>query len=87
LRLILRHIEAEEFFIAREVSGEGDSQFCFSNAGWAKKKETAARTSARREAKFAAMQDGCDSREQMVLPANLLGEMRFEVAEMFETVG
>ena len=87
LRLILRHIEAEEFVIAREVAGEGNGEFCFSNAGWTEKKETAARTSARGEAEFAPMQDGCDAREHMVLPANLLGEMRFEVTEVFETVG
>ena len=42
---------------------------------------------ARRESEFAAMQDRCDAREHVILSADLLGEMRFEVAEMFETVG
>ena len=86
LRLILRHIEAEEFVVASQIACEGDGEFCFANAGRAEKKKTAARTRAWRESEFAAMEDRCDSREHMVLPANLRGEMRFEVTEMFEAV-
>jgi hypothetical protein len=33
------------------------------------------------------MQHGGDTREDMVLATDLFGEMGFEVAEMFETVG
>jgi hypothetical protein len=33
------------------------------------------------------VQHGSHSREDVILSADLLGEMRLEVAEMFETVG
>ena len=87
MRLILRHIEAEELIFAREVAGEGDGEFRFANASRTEEQEAATRTMVRRESKFAAMQGGCDTREDVILSADLLGEVCFEVAEMFETVG
>ena len=41
----------------------------------------------RRQAEFAAVEHGCDARKDVILSADLFGEMCFEVAEMFETVG
>ena len=34
LRLILRHIEAEEFVVASQVAREGDGEFRFTDASW-----------------------------------------------------
>ena len=73
--------------LAEEMAREGDGDFRFAHAGGAEEEEAAARTALRREAEFAALQDGSDARDDVILPADLRGEVCFEVAEMFETVG
>lgn len=51
-----------------------------------KEEEAAAKTTRCGETKFAAMKDRDDTRDYVFLSADLLAEMGFEVAEMFQTV-
>ena len=87
MRLILRHIEAKEFVLAHEVASKGDGEFRFPDTGRTEEKETAARTSRRRQAQLTAMQHRSHAWKDVILSADMFGQVSFEVAEMFEAVG
>ncbi len=87
LRLILGHVEAEQVFRAEKAACEGKGEFGFSDTRGAKEKETAARTIAFCEAEFAALEHGCDSRDDVVLSADDTAEMRFEGVELRDQFG
>jgi hypothetical protein len=83
--LILGHVETKEFLGPKQIAGEGQSELGFSDTSRPKEEEAAARTTRCGEAKFAAMNDRDDARDYVILSADLLAEMGFEVAEMFQT--
>ena len=87
LRLIFRHVEAEQVFRAEKAACECEGEFRFSDTGGAEEKKTATRAIAFCEAEFAPLEDGCNSRDDVILSADDTAEMRFEGVELRDQFG
>jgi hypothetical protein len=84
--LIFGHVETKQLFVPKQIASEGQSEFGFSDTSRTKEEEAAARAGGCDEAEFATMKDRDEARDYLILSADLLAKMGFEVAEMFQTV-
>ena len=81
LILVFRHVESEEAFLAKQVAGERQRDFCFPHARRAEEKKAPARTTGFAQAEFAALEQRGDPRNDVILSANALPQMVLQFAE------
>ena len=86
LRLILRHIEAEQVIQIHDKLGERNRHFRFPDAGRAEEKEAAERTARLSQPELTALKSGRDPRQRVILPANLTAQVTLQRAEFRKLV-
>jgi hypothetical protein len=81
LRLILRHIEAEQVIQPHDELRERDGHFCFSDSRRTEKEETAEGPPRLSQPELAAPENGRDTWQRVILTDNLTAQVTLQRAE------